>query len=48
MAKSNPHDEIGNSVYVMRIATGEVEDRVEDDGKNVAAVALELKRGKHL
>jgi hypothetical protein len=31
---------IGNAVHVMRIATGEAEDKVSDDGKNTAAVAL--------
>jgi hypothetical protein len=35
-----PIDVIGNANHVMRIATGEIEDKVTDDGKNAAAVAL--------
>jgi hypothetical protein len=31
---------------VMRIATGEIEDKVTDDGKNAAAVALGRMGGK--
>jgi hypothetical protein len=41
-----PADVIGNAVHVMRIATGEIEDKVTDDGKNAAAVALGRMGGK--
>jgi hypothetical protein len=40
---------IGNAVHVMRIATGEIEDKVpspEDQGKDSAAVALGRKGGQ--
>jgi hypothetical protein len=37
---------IGNAVHVMRIATGEADDKVTDDGKNPAAVALGRMGGK--
>jgi acyl-CoA reductase-like NAD-dependent aldehyde dehydrogenase len=38
--QKRPADVIGNAVHVMRIATGEIEDTVPDDGKNAAAKAL--------
>jgi hypothetical protein len=44
-----PADVIGNAVHVMRIATGQIEDKVpspEDEGKDPAAVALGRKGGK--
>jgi hypothetical protein len=34
------------AVMVARIATGEIEDKVTDDGKNAAAVALGRMGGK--
>jgi hypothetical protein len=37
--EKRPADVIGNAVRVMRIATGEIEDKVTDDGKNAAAFA---------
>lgn len=37
---------IGNAVKVMRIATGEDEDTIIDDGKDSAAKALGAKGGK--
>ncbi|WP_292328508.1 RNA-binding protein [Mesorhizobium sp.] len=37
---------IGNAVRVMRIATGEEADDVQDDGKNAAAKELGSKGGK--
>jgi hypothetical protein len=43
--KKRPADVIGNSVHVMRIATGEVNDTVPDDGKDKAAQALGRKGG---
>ena len=39
-------DVIGNAVHVMRIATGQIEDKITDDGKNAAAVALGRMGGK--
>jgi hypothetical protein len=38
--EKRPADVIGNAVKVMRIATGEDDDAVPDDGKNKAAQAL--------
>jgi hypothetical protein len=35
-----PADANQRAVMVARIATGEIEDKVTDDGKNAAAVAL--------
>ena len=39
-----PTDVIGNAVHVMKIATGEIKEPLED-GKNPAAVALGRKGG---
>ena len=41
-----PADVIGNAVKVMRIATGEEEDAVKDDGKDPAAKSLGARGGK--
>jgi hypothetical protein len=41
-----PADANQRAVMVARIATGEIEDKVTDDGKNVAAVALGRMGGK--
>jgi len=41
-----PADVIGNAVHVMRIATGEIEDKVPNDGKNKAAQELGRMGGK--
>ncbi len=38
--EKRPADVIGNAVKVMRIAVGEEDDVVPDDGKNKAAQAL--------
>jgi hypothetical protein len=38
--EKRPADVIGNAVHVMRIATGEIEETITEDGKNAAAVAL--------
>jgi hypothetical protein len=38
--EKRPADVIGNAVKVMRIAVGEDDDAVPDDGKNKAAQAL--------
>ncbi len=41
-----PTDANQRAVMVARIATGEIEDKVTDDGKNAAAVALGRMGGK--
>jgi hypothetical protein len=41
-----PADVIGAAIMVAKIATGEIEDIVPDDGKDPAAVALGRKGGK--
>jgi hypothetical protein len=41
-----PADVIGNAIHVMRIATGEIEETLTEDGKNAAAVALGRMGGK--
>lgn len=41
-----PADVNARAVMVARIATGEIEDKVTDDGKNAAAVALGRMGGK--
>jgi hypothetical protein len=46
--EKRPADVIGNAVHVMRIATGEIEDREptpEEQGKDAAAVAMGKKGG---
>jgi acyl-CoA reductase-like NAD-dependent aldehyde dehydrogenase len=44
--QKRPTDVIGNAVKVMRIATGEEEDTIVDDGKDPAAKALGAKGGR--
>jgi len=41
-----PTDANQRAVMVARIATGEIEDKVTEDGKNAAAVALGRMGGK--
>ena len=43
--EKRPADVVGNAVKIMRIATGEEDDPVEDDGKDPAAKALGKKGG---
>ena len=43
--EKRPADVIGNAIMVAKIATGEIEDTVEDDGKDPAAKALGKKGG---
>ncbi len=43
--QKRPADVISNAVHVMRIATGEIEEKLTDDGKNKAAVELGRKGG---
>ncbi len=44
--EKRPADVIGNAVRVMQIATGEIEEDTQDDGKDKAAQALGRKGGK--
>ena len=44
--EKRPADVIGAAVKVMKIATGEIEEDTDDDGKNKAAVALGKKGGQ--
>ncbi|HEY1745229.1 MAG TPA: RNA-binding protein, partial [Xanthobacteraceae bacterium] len=44
--EKRPADVVGNAVHVMRIATGEIEDRAADEGKNAAAAELGRMGGK--
>lgn len=44
--EKRPADVIGAAVLVAKIATGEAEDTVNDDGKDKAAQALGRKGGK--
>lgn len=44
--EKRPADVIGNAVKVMRIATGEEDESLTDDGKDKAAVSLGKRGGK--
>ncbi len=44
--EKRPADVIGAAVKVMKIATGEIEEDIDDDGKNKAAAELGRKGGK--
>jgi hypothetical protein len=44
--QKRPADVIGNAVTVAKIATGEMDDTVEDDGKDKAAQSLGRKGGR--
>ena len=44
--EKRPADVIGAAVKVMKIATGEIEEDVDDDGRDKAAVELGRKGGK--
>ncbi len=44
--EKRPADVIGAAVKVMQIATGEIEEDLDDDGKNKAAVELGRKGGR--
>ena len=41
-----PADVNARAIMIAKIATGEIEDKVTDDGKNAAAVALGRMGGK--
>ena len=43
--QKRPGDVIGNAVHVMKIATGEIDDDIPDDGKDPAAKAMGKKGG---
>ncbi len=43
--QKRPADVIGTAVKIARIATGEIEEKPDDDGKDQAAVALGRKGG---
>ena len=44
--EKRPADVVGGAVMVAKIATGEIDDEVTDDGKNKAAQALGRLGGK--
>ncbi len=44
--EKRPADAIGAAVMVAKIATGEIEDELTDDGKDKAAVELGRKGGQ--
>ncbi|MBN9245173.1 MAG: RNA-binding protein [Mesorhizobium sp.] len=44
--QKRPADVIGNAVKIMRIATGEEADDVQDDGKDPAAKVLGARGGR--
>ncbi len=44
--EKRPADAIGTAIKVAKIATGEIEEDIYDDGKNKAAVELGRKGGK--
>ncbi len=44
--EKRPADVIGTAIKVAKIATGEIEDKQPDDGKDKAAVELGRKGGK--
>lgn len=44
--EKRPADAIGNAVKVMRIATGEEPEALDEDGKDKAAVSLGKRGGK--
>ena len=44
--EKRPPDVIANAVKVMRIATGEEQEDMTDDGKDAAAVSLGRRGGK--
>lgn len=44
--QKRPADVIGNAVNVAKIATGEIEDDLDEDGKSEAAKSLGSKGGK--
>ncbi len=47
-SEKRPADVIGAAITVAKIATGEIEEQTDDDGKDKAAVELGRKGGKAL
>ena len=43
--QKRPADAVGLAVHIMKIATGEIEETLTEDGKNAAAVELGRKGG---
>lgn len=43
---NRPRDIVGRAVHIAKIATGEIDDVPEDDGKDKAAQAMGKKGGK--
>ena len=43
--EKRPADVVGNAVHVMRVLTGEIEETIPDNGKDLAAKALGKKGG---
>jgi len=43
--EKRPADVVSNAVHIMRIATGEIEGKAADEGKDPSAVALGRKGG---
>jgi hypothetical protein len=43
--QKRPADAVGLAVHIMKIATGEIEETLTDDGKDPAAVVLGRKGG---
>jgi hypothetical protein len=41
-----PRDTVSNAIHIAKIATGEIEETVEDDGKDPNAKALGAKGGR--
>lgn len=44
--EKRPADVVGVAVKVMKIATGEIKEEIDDDGKSMAAVHLGRKGGR--
>ena len=44
--EKRPADVIGNAVKIAKIATGEIDDEIDDEGKSEAAKLLGKKGGK--
>jgi hypothetical protein len=44
--QKRPADVVANAIMVAKIATGEIEDPIEDDGKDKAAQSLGRRGGK--
>lgn len=44
--EKRPADAIGAAIAVAKIATGEIEEKTDEDGKNKAAVELGRKGGR--